>query len=105
MVGTLVWEMRQDSNRDEDEARCKRDDKWGKFLMMKLASLLPPWFCFNVDESQTGGVCDECDGCLTSPFSDSFGQNRLIYITWEVKIVFLGASGRTQQDQVVCCCM
>jgi hypothetical protein len=55
--------------------------------MMKVASLLAPLFCFYVDESQSGGVtgCDACDGCPLSPFTDSLGQNLLIYIPWEVK--------------------
>ena len=66
--------------------------------MMKLATLLAPSFCVYVDESQSGGVRNAFDGCLVSPFTDSFGQNRLIYIPWEVKVVFLGASGQTHYD-------
>jgi hypothetical protein len=82
------------------------DDKWGKFLMVKLASLLAPWISVYVDEAQSGGVCDACDVCLISPFTVSFGQNRLIYIPWEVKVVFIGARGRARhEDRVACCCI
>ena len=55
-------------------------DKFGKLLMLVLAKMMPPWMVWFIDESQTGGVCDEADGAMISPFLDTFWQIRLVHV-------------------------
>ena len=53
-------------------------------------------------QSQTGGVCDTCDGALLSPFFDGFGQLVMVYMGREVKTIWAESKEAQARGRLVC---